>query len=138
MVGFMADTAQTLAQRLLAGDKRALARAISLVENDKPEGWELVTSVYPNSGRAAIIGFTGPPGVGQSTLISARTKQEREGGQSGGGWRRRRALPFTGRAAGRWIRLSDHFSTRACSSARWPTAWRARRSPARRRCRPRC
>ena len=50
----MADTEQSLAQRLLAGDKRALARAISLVENDDPEGWELVREVYPHTGNAAI------------------------------------------------------------------------------------
>ena len=54
----------TLAQRLLAGDRRALARAITLVENDRPEGWELVREVYPHTGKAAVYGFTGPPGVG--------------------------------------------------------------------------
>ena len=47
----MTDAEQPLAQRLLAGDKRALARAISLVENDDPEGWELVSEVYPNTGQ---------------------------------------------------------------------------------------
>ena len=57
------DTAeQTLAERLLAGDKRALARAITLVENDDPEGWALVREVYPHTGKAAIVGFTGRPG----------------------------------------------------------------------------
>ena len=44
-------TAADLAERLLAGDKRALARAISLVENDDPEGWALVREVYPQTGR---------------------------------------------------------------------------------------
>ena len=63
-------TAADLAERLLAGDKRALARAISLVENDDPRGWALVREVYPRTGRAAVVvGFTGPPGVGKSTLI---------------------------------------------------------------------
>jgi LAO/AO transport system kinase len=65
----MTDTEQSLAQRLLAGDKRALARAISLVEGDDPEGWRLVSEVYPHTGDAAIVGFTGPPGVGKSTLL---------------------------------------------------------------------
>ena len=46
------NTAADLAERLLAGDKRALARAISLVENDDPEGWALVREVYPSTGRA--------------------------------------------------------------------------------------
>src|SRR5947199_7407270 len=62
-------TAADLAQPLLAGDKRALARAIALVEDDDPEGWELVRQVYPKTGKAAVVGFTGPPGVGKSTLI---------------------------------------------------------------------
>ena len=55
----------TLAQRLLDGDKRALARAITLVEDDDPAGWELVREVYPHTGKAAIVGLTGAPGVGQ-------------------------------------------------------------------------
>ena len=71
-------TAADLAERLLAGDKRALARAISLVENDDPEGWELVREVYPHTGRAAIVGLTGAPGAGKSTLIGALTKLRRE------------------------------------------------------------
>src|SRR4051812_48296981 len=62
-------SAAELAERLLAGDKRSLARALSLVENDDPEGWALVREVYPHTGRAAVVGFTGPPGVGKSTLI---------------------------------------------------------------------
>src|SRR5215813_6744873 len=61
----------SLAQRLLAGDKRALARAISLVEDDEPDGWALVKEVYPHTGKAAVVGFTGPPGAGKSTLIGA-------------------------------------------------------------------
>ena len=64
----------SLAKRLLAGDRRALARAITLVEDDRPEGWELVREVYPHTGKAAVVGFTGPPGVGKSTLIGALTK----------------------------------------------------------------
>ena len=68
----MADA--LLEERLLAGDKRALARAISLVENNDPDGWELVRQVYPKTGGAAVVGFTGPPGVGKSTLLGALTK----------------------------------------------------------------
>src|SRR5918992_1991748 len=73
----MADD-RTLAERLLAGDKRALARGISLVEDDDPEGWALVREVYPHTGNAAIVGFTGPPGAGKSTLIGALVKHQRE------------------------------------------------------------
>ena len=64
-------TEQSLAERLIAGDKRALARAITLIENDDPQGWELVREVFPRTGRARIVGLTGPPGVGKSTLIGA-------------------------------------------------------------------
>jgi LAO/AO transport system kinase len=105
----MADQ-QSLAERLLAGDKRALARAISLVENDKPEGWELVREVYPHTGNAAIVGFTGPPGVGKSTLLGALTKLERERDQSVAVLSIDPSSPFTkGALLGDRIRLTDHF-----------------------------
>src|ERR1700749_4242187 len=68
---------ESLAQRLLAGDRRALARGISLVENDDPEGWALVKEAYPRTGRASGLGFTGPPGAGKSTLRAPLTKLER-------------------------------------------------------------
>ena len=67
-----------LAQRLLDGDKRALARAITLVESDDPAGWELVREVYPHTGNASIVGLTGAPGAGKSTLIGALIKLRRE------------------------------------------------------------
>ncbi len=106
----MADTDQNLAQRLLDGDKRALARAISLVENDDPEGWELVREVYPSTGKAAVIGFTGPPGVGKSTLLGALTKLERERGRTVAVLSIDPSSPFTkGALLGDRIRLSDHF-----------------------------
>src|SRR5215470_2135341 len=74
----MAQKTETdLAERLMAGDKRALARAITLIENGDPEGWELVREVFPRTGRARIVGFTGPPGVGKSTLIGALTSELR-------------------------------------------------------------
>jgi LAO/AO transport system kinase len=106
----MAAPDETLTERLLAGDKRALARAISLVENDDPEGWALVSEVYPRTGRAAMIGFTGPPGVGKSTLLSALTKLERERGRSVAVLSIDPSSPFThGALLGDRIRLSEHF-----------------------------
>ncbi len=100
----------TLAQRLLAGDRRALARAITLVENDRPEGWELVREVYPHTGRAAVYGFTGPPGVGKSTLIGALTRARREAGRSVGVLSIDPSSPFTqGALLGDRIRLTEHF-----------------------------
>ena len=99
-----------LAQRLLAGDKRALARAISLVEDDDPEGWELVREVYPRTGRAAVVGFTGPPGVGKSTLIGTLTKSQREAGRDVAVLSIDPSSPFTrGALLGDRIRLSEHF-----------------------------
>ena len=103
----------TLAKRLLAGDRRALARAISLVENDRPEGWELVKEIYPHTGNASIVGFTGPPGVGKSTLIGAVTKARRKAGRSVGVLSIDPSSPFThGALLGDRIRLSEHFLDR--------------------------
>src|SRR5918998_5273800 len=103
-------TAADLAERLLAGDKRALARAISLVENDDPEGWALVREVYPHTGRAAIVGFTGPPGVGKSTLIGAITKHARQADREVAVLSIDPSSPFTrGALLGDRIRLTEHF-----------------------------
>ena len=100
----------TLAQRLLDGDRRALARAITLIENDDPAGWELVREVYPHTGHAAVLGFTGPPGVGKSTLLAALTRHERERGRSIAVLSIDPSSPFTkGALLGDRIRLADHF-----------------------------
>src|SRR5436309_3111617 len=106
----MTAAEKSLAERLLDGDKRALARAISLVENDQPEGWELVREVYPRTGGASILGFTGPPGVGKSTLLAALTKLERSRERTVAVLSIDPSSPFTkGALLGDRIRLSDHF-----------------------------
>ncbi len=108
----MADTAKaaSLAERLVAGDKRALARAITLIESDDPAGWELVREVYPRTGTARIIGFTGPPGVGKSTLIGALTAELRKADRQVAVLSIDPSSPFTrGALLGDRIRLSDHF-----------------------------
>src|SRR3954453_12598459 len=106
----MADPSRSLAERLLAGDKRALARAISLVENDDPEGWALVREVYPKTGGAAVVGFTGPPGVGKSTLIGALVKRARKQDRDVAVLSIDPTSPFTnGALLGDRIRLADHF-----------------------------
>jgi LAO/AO transport system kinase len=103
-------TAADLAERLLAGDRRALARAISLVENDDPEGWELVREVYPRTGRAQVVGFTGPPGVGKSTLIGRLLEHARAREREVAVLSIDPSSPFTqGALLGDRIRLADHF-----------------------------
>ena len=103
-------TAADLKDRLLAGDKRALARAISLVEDDDPEGWALVREVYPRTGNAAVVGFTGPPGVGKSTLIGSLVKHARSEDQDVAVLSIDPSSPFThGALLGDRIRLSEHF-----------------------------
>jgi LAO/AO transport system kinase len=103
-------TAAELAERLLQGDKRALARGISLVENDDPEGWALVREVYPKTGRAAVSGFTGPPGVGKSTLIGRLIELARKRDRQVAVLSIDPSSPFThGALLGDRIRLTDHF-----------------------------
>jgi GTPase len=105
-----ARTAAELAEPLLGGDKRALARAISLVEDDDPEGWALVREVYPKTGKAAIIGFTGPPGVGKSTLIGRLVAHARKHEREVAVLSIDPSSPFThGALLGDRIRLSEHF-----------------------------
>ncbi|MCZ4495068.1 MAG: meaB [Conexibacter sp.] len=106
----MTQAAPTLAQRLLDGDRRALARAITLVENDDPAGWELVREVYPHTGNAAIVGLTGAPGAGKSTLIGALTKLRRAQDRTVSVLSIDPSSPFTqGALLGDRIRLTEHF-----------------------------
>src|SRR4051794_1159500 len=99
-----------LAERLLNGDKRALARGISLVEDDVPEGWALVREVYPKTGAAAVVGFTGPPGAGKSTLIGALIRVQRALGRQVAVLSIDPSSPFRGGALlGDRIRLTEHF-----------------------------
>jgi LAO/AO transport system kinase len=106
----MADEKPSLAERLLAGDKRALARGISLVEDDDPEGWALVREIYPRTGNASIVGFTGPPGAGKSTLIGSLVKLRRAADREVAVLSIDPSSPFRGGALlGDRIRLTEHF-----------------------------
>src|ERR687898_385216 len=103
-------TRETLAAGVRTGDRRALARAITLVENSDPLAYELVRALYPETGGAYSIGVTGPPGVGKSTLIGALVRHVREQERTVGVISVDPSSPFTqGALLGDRIRLSDHF-----------------------------
>ena len=103
-------TRESLAAGVRAGEKRALARAITLVENSDPMAYELVRDVYPETGRAYAVGVTGPPGVGKSSLISMLVRHVREEDKTVGVISVDPSSPFShGALLGDRIRLSDHF-----------------------------
>jgi LAO/AO transport system kinase len=103
-------TLDALAEGVRAGDRRALARAISLVENRDSLSYDLVRTLYPKTGAAAVVGVTGPPGVGKSSLISALVRHVREREVTVGVISVDPSSPFTqGALLGDRIRLSDHF-----------------------------
>jgi LAO/AO transport system kinase len=103
-------TEDALVAGVLAGDRRALARAISLVEDRAPQGEEIVRRVYASTGRAASVGVTGPPGVGKSSLVSALVAHVRVAGETVGVVSVDPSSPFTrGALLGDRIRLADHF-----------------------------
>ncbi|MGH3092403.1 MAG: methylmalonyl Co-A mutase-associated GTPase MeaB [Gaiellaceae bacterium] len=103
-------TLEALLEGVRAGDRRALARAITLVESSDPLAYELIRALYPETGKAYAIGVTGPPGVGKSSLISALVRHVREAGTSVGVISVDPSSPFTkGALLGDRIRLADHF-----------------------------
>jgi LAO/AO transport system kinase len=103
-------THDELVAGVLAGDRRALARAISLVENRDPEAEEIVRELYPRTGHAFAIGVTGPPGVGKSSLIGALVRRVRALDLTVGVVSVDPSSPFTqGALLGDRIRLADHF-----------------------------
>jgi len=93
-----------------AGDARALARGISLVENGDPVAYPLVRELYPETGNAAVVGVTGPPGAGKSSLIAALVAHVRESDRTVGVVSVDPSSPFSrGALLGDRIRLTDHF-----------------------------
>ncbi|MGH3078826.1 MAG: methylmalonyl Co-A mutase-associated GTPase MeaB [Gaiellaceae bacterium] len=103
-------TLEELVAGVRAGESRALARAISLVENGDPVAYPLVRELYPETGRAAVVGVTGPPGAGKSSLIAALVAHVRASGPTVGVVSVDPSSPFSrGALLGDRIRLSDHF-----------------------------
>ncbi len=103
------ETAE-LAAAVRRGETRALARAISLVEDGDPAARELCRLIFPATGRAHVVGFTGPPGVGKSTLISSLLTLIRARGLSAGVISVDPTSVFTqGALLGDRIRLAEHF-----------------------------
>jgi len=99
-----------LAERVFAGDARGIARAISLIEDESPAGAELVRAIYPRTGRAYLVGVTGPPGAGKSTLVDRMTTELRKAGQTVGIVAVDPTSPFSGGAIlGDRVRMGAHF-----------------------------
>jgi LAO/AO transport system kinase len=98
-----------IVQKLLAGDRRALSRAMSLVEDEEPEARQIMKEIHPETGKAHVIGVTGPPGVGKSTLVDALAAEYRGVGATVGIVAVDPSSPFTGGALlGDRIRMQRH------------------------------
>ena len=98
-----------LSERILARDPRAIARAISLIENEAPEAARLIGAIYPHTGRAYLVGVTGPPGAGKSTLVDRLTAEFRKAGQSVGILAVDPTSPYSGGAIlGDRVRMQSH------------------------------
>jgi LAO/AO transport system kinase len=98
-----------LSERVLAGDPRAVARAITLIENEAPAGADLLRHLFAHTGRAYVIGVTGPPGAGKSTLVDKLTAAIRASGRTVGIVAVDPTSPFTGGAIlGDRVRMQAH------------------------------
>jgi len=104
-------TPLALAERVLAGDPRALARAISLIEDESPVAADLIRAIYPHTGKSYLIGVTGPPGAGKSTLVDKLTAETRKHNETVGVIAVDPTSPFTGGAIlGDRLRMQTHSS----------------------------
>ncbi len=99
----------TLAERVRAGDVRAIARAISLIEDEAASAAGLVRDIFPHTGHSYLMGVTGPPGAGKSTLVDRLTAATRAGGETVGVICVDPTSPFTGGAIlGDRVRMQAH------------------------------
>ena len=100
---------QPLSDRVLARDPRAIARGISLIEDETPEGALLVGRIFAHTGRAYLVGITGPPGAGKSTLVDRLISNLRKEGKTVGVLAVDPTSPFSGGAIlGDRIRMQAH------------------------------
>ncbi len=106
--GTATSSVRGLVDDLLAGDKRAAAKLISLIEDDEPDASEALALVYPHTGRAHYVGFTGAPGVGKSSLIDRLVREFRGRGKKVGVVAVDPTSPYSGGAVlGDRIRMAD-------------------------------
>ncbi len=109
--GRLSHNFQPWIERLRSGDARTLARAISMVENRSPGGAEMLKALFPQTGHARILGLTGAPGAGKSTLVDQLAKHYRKENRTVGIIAVDPTSPYTGGAIlGDRIRMQDHFS----------------------------
>ncbi len=102
-------TSPSLADRVLAGDPRAIARAISLIEDESADSTDLVRQIFPRTGRAYLVGVTGPPGAGKSTLVDRLAFELRKRDLSIGIVAVDPTSPFSGGAVlGDRLRMQSH------------------------------
>jgi len=100
--------AEEIAHGVLAGDRRSIAKAITIIENNTVEAKKLIASIYPQTGKAHIIGLTGPSGSGKSTLIEKIVREYRRKGKTVGVIAVDPTSPFTGGAfLGDRIRMQE-------------------------------
>jgi LAO/AO transport system kinase len=107
------DPGTDLSMRVLEGDPRAIARAISVIEDGGPEGRDLIGRIFPKTGRAYLIGVTGAPGTGKSTLVDRLIGEVRRAGLTVGVIAVDPSSPFTGGAVlGDRVRMGGHAGDR--------------------------
>ncbi|MBZ5629340.1 MAG: methylmalonyl Co-A mutase-associated GTPase MeaB [Acidobacteriia bacterium] len=107
----MATDTNNWVSRIRSGDPRALARAITTVENRAPESLELLKALFPHTGHARVIGMTGAPGAGKSTLVDQLAKEYRKENKTIGIIAVDPTSPYTGGAIlGDRIRMQSHYS----------------------------